>query len=123
MFHAPHASDKALNITLAVGTKLVRGAITIIASAFTGNDKTGIDDSADERYAFVDRLFVLFFGMESEAEFAEKKLADDFDIAEELGTLAFGNDNEEIINVATVMLITEVKANEAVELVKEDVRE
>lgn len=123
MFHAAHAGDEAFNITLAISAKFVCGAITIIAGAFTRNDKTRIDDSADEGYAFVDGLFILFFGMESEAEFAKKKLTNDLDITEELGALAFGNDNEEIINVATVMRIAEVKANETVKLVKEDIRE
>lgn len=121
MFHAPHAGDEAFNVTFAVSAKFVGGAIAVVAGAFAGNDEAGIDDGADERDAFINGLFVLFFGMEREAELAEKKFANDFDITEKLGAAAFRNDDEKVVDVAAIMLIAEVEAHETVELVEKDV--
>lgn len=123
MFHAAHAGDKTFDVAFAVSTEFVGGAVAIIAGAFAGNDESGVDDGADEWHAFVDRLLVLFLGMKSEAELAKEKFADDFDVAEKLSALMLGDDNEEVVDVATVMLIAEVETDETIKLVEEDVGE
>lgn len=94
-----------------------------MAHATSGNNKSGVDDGADEWYAFVDRLFILFVGMESEFEFEAEIFFDNTDVAEELFALFHGDDDEKVVNVATVMLIPEVELNETVELVEKDIGE
>lgn len=122
MFHTAHTGDKPLDIAFAISTEFVGGAVTVVAGAFARNDEPRIDDGTDEGHAFVYGLLVLLFGMESETKLAKEELANNFDVAEELGALRFGDDDKEVVNIATVMLITEIETNEAVKLVKEDVR-
>lgn len=50
-------------------------------------------------------------------------MGDDGDIAEKLGFLLHGDDDEEIVHVAAVMFVTEVHGDEAVELVEVNVRD
>lgn len=123
MFHAAHTGDEAFDITFAVSTEFVSGAITVAAGAFAGNDEARINHGADKRYALIDGLLVLFLRMESQAKFTEQEFANHLDIAEELGALTLGNDNEKIVDVATIMFIAEIKTDEAVELIEKDIRQ
>ncbi len=86
MFHVAHASDKTINISLAIGGKFVGGAITIAAHAFARYNKVWIDNGANERNAFVGRLFILFLGVEGEFEFGAKILFDHLHVAQKLLT-------------------------------------
>lgn len=94
-----------------------------MAHAAAGDDETGIDDGADEGHAFVDRLLVLFAGMEGELELLAQVFFDDADIAKHLGALFHGNNDEKVVDVATVMFVAEIELDEAVELVEEDIGE
>lgn len=60
--------------------------------------------------------------MESERKIVFKELVDDVDVAKELSLLGGGNDDEEIVDITAVMMITEVVDDKTVELVEEDVR-
>lgn len=62
-------------------------------------------------------------GMESEFELEAEIFFDNADVTEELFALFHRDDNEEVVNIATVVLISEVELNEAVELIEEDVGE
>ena len=123
MFHTTHTGDKPFDIAFAVGAEFVGGTVAVVPGAFARDDEAGIDDGTDERNAFVDGLLVLFLGMESKAKFAKEIFADDLDVAEKLGAAALRDDDKEVVDIATIVLITEVEAYETVELVKEDIGE
>ena len=61
--------------------------------------------------------------MESEFEFEAEIFFDNADVAEELFALFHRDDDKKVVDVATVMLISEVELNEAVELVEKDIGE
>lgn len=118
-----HTGNEAVNIALATGRKFIGSFESFAARATARNDKTRIDDGADEGDAFFDGLAVLLFRVESEVEFAFEKLLDGVDVAKELLALLGGNDDEKVVDVAAVMFIAEIESNVAVELVEEDVGE
>ena len=91
------------------------------AGAVTGDDETGVDDGADEGDAFVGELLAALMRMESEMEIFEKVMFDDVDVADELVFLRERDDDIKVVNIATVMFITEIHGDEAVELVEEDI--
>ena len=62
-------------------------------------------------------------GMESEFEFEAEIFFDNADVTEELFALFHGDNDEEVVDIATVVLIAEVELNETVELVEENVGE
>jgi hypothetical protein len=81
----------------------------------------GVDGGAEEGDALVDGLEVAFVRVEGEVELMLEVMLDDWDGGEE--ALLVGVDDEEIIDVAAIMLEAEVVGDEAVELVKEDIGE
>jgi len=123
VFRGAHAGDEAVDVAFAASRKFVGGFEGFAAGAATGDDEAGIDYSSDEGNTFVDRLAVLLFWVESEVKFAFEKLLDGVDVAEELFALLGGNNNEEVVDVTTVMFIAEVESDVAVELVEENVGE
>ncbi len=118
---AAHAGDETFDVAFTFGGEFVGGIVGVAAHAFAGDDKAGINNDADERDAFVGVLFVLLFGVEREAEFVEEEFANNLDVAQELFFFRFGDDDEEIVDIAAVVFVAEVEADEAVELVEEDV--
>lgn len=65
----------------------------------------------------------MFMGMEGEFELEAEIFFDNTNVAEELFALFHGDDDEEVVDIATVVLIAEVELNETVELVEENVGE
>ena len=61
--------------------------------------------------------------MESEFEFKAEILLDNADVAEKLFTLFHGDNDEKVVDIATIVLISEVELNETIELVEENVGE
>lgn len=61
--------------------------------------------------------------MEGEFELEAEIFFDNADVAEELFALFHGDDDEKVVDVATVMLISEVELDETVELVEKDIGE
>lgn len=94
-----------------------------MAGAAAGNDEPRIDDGADERYALVNGLFILFMWMESEFELLAEIFFDNTDITKELFALLHGDDDEKVVDVTTIMFVAKVELDEAIELVKEDIGE
>lgn len=123
VFRGAHAGDEAVDVAFTASGKFVGGFESFAARATTRNDETRVDYGSDERDTFVDGLAVLLFRVESEVELALEKLLDGVDIAEELFALLGGNDNEKVVNVATVMFVAEVESDVAVELVEENIGE
>lgn len=123
VFRGAHAGDEAVDVAFATSRKLVGGFESFAARTTTRNDETGVDYGSDERDTFVDGLAVLLFWVESEVKFTFEELLDGVDVAEELFALLGGDDNEEVVDVATVMFIAEVESDVAVELVEENVGE
>lgn len=116
------AGNDAFEVASAVGGEVVGGLVGFAFSAVARDDKTRVSDGADERDAFTDKLFAAFVGMEGEVKFIAKVRFDDADVADELVFLLEGDDDVEIVDVATVMLITEFVSNKAVELIEENIR-
>lgn len=123
VFRGAHAGDEAVDVAFTASGKFVGGFESFAARATTRNDETRVDYGSDERDTFVDGLAVLLFRVESEVELALEKLLDGVDVAEELFALLGGNDNEEVVDVATVMFIAEVESDVTVELVEENIGE
>lgn len=123
MFDGTHAGDEAVEVAGAGGGEVVGGLETVAASAAAGDDKTGVDDSANKGDTFLDRLTVLLFGVEGEVKFLFEKFRDNGEVAEELSATGHRDDNKKVVDVATIMFVAEVKSNVAVELVEEDVGE
>lgn len=123
MFHVAHAGDKTVDIALTVGGEAISGAVAIIAHAFARNNEARIDHGANEGDALVGWLFVLLLGMESELELGAEIFFDNFDIAQELLVLVHRHQNEEVVHIASIMFIAEVKLDVAVELVEENIGE
>ncbi len=123
MHERAFARDDAFETAGAVSGEGVGGRMSVAAGAFTGNDKTGVDDGADERYTLADGLGVDFVRVKLETELVTEVVANNGDIAHELGFLVHRDNDKEIVNVATVMFITEVESNKAIELVEEDIRD
>lgn len=122
MEHRAFASNKTFDETFATSGKFVGGSVSFATGAVTWHDETGIDDGADERNAFVDGLSVDFVRMKGEFE-ALKILVDNGNVTHELRLLGHRNDNVKVVDVATVMSITEVESDEAVELIEIDIGE
>lgn len=122
MKESAFASDETIDSTFATGGKFVGGGMGFAASTMTRNDKAGVDDGADERDAFVDRLSMNLARMKGEVE-ALEKLANNGDIAHDLMLLRHGDDNVKIIDVATIVLVTEVDSDKTVELVEVNIGE
>lgn len=122
MKHGAFAGEESVGLAEASSGEAVGGLMSFATGAMAGDEKTGIDDGADERDAFVGELFAALMGMESEVEILGEEMIDNVDIADELVFLREGNDNEKVVDVATVMLVAEVHSDEAVELVEEDIR-
>lgn len=112
--------NEAFDITDTAGGKLVGGGVGFATGAVAGDDKTRVDDATGEGDAFVGGLSVDFVGVESEVELTEKMI-DDSDVAHDLGFLRHGYDDEEVVDVAAIMFITEVDGDKAVELVEKDI--
>lgn len=123
MGDATDAGHDTVDVALAVGGELIGGGKTFATTAFAEGDETRIDDSADEGNTVVGGLAEALLGMEREVEMLFEEMVDDVDIAKELSTLRGGDDNEEIIHIATIMMITELVGDETVKLVEEDVGE
>lgn len=123
MFCGAHAGDEAVDVAFAASGKFVGGFESFAAGAATRDDEARVDYGSDERDTFVDGLAVLLFRVESEVKLAFEKLLDGVDVAEELFALLGGDNNEEVVDVATVMFITEVESDVAVELVEENIGE
>lgn len=123
MFRGAHAGDEAINVAFATGRKFVGGFKSLAAGAAAGDDETGINNRADKGDTFVDGLTVLLFRVESEVEFAFEEFLDGVDVAEELLALVGGDDDEKVVDVATIIFVAEFKSDVTVELVEEDVGE
>lgn len=123
VFGGAHAGDETVDVAFAAGGEGVGGFVGLATGAAAGDDEPRIDNGADEGDAFVDGLAVLLLRVEGESELAFEELLDGVDVAQELLALVGGNDDEEVVDIATVVFIAEVKHDEAVELVEEDVAE
>lgn len=123
VFRGAHAGDEAVDVAFAASRKFVGGFESLAARTATRDDEAGIDHSPDEGYTFVDGLAVLLFWVESEVKFTFEEFLDGVDVAEELFALLGGDDNEEVVDVTTVMFVAEVESDIAVELVEENVGE
>ena len=115
--------NDTVDVAVAVGGELVGGGETFAFAAVANGDEAGIDDGADKGNAVSSRLAKAFLGVQREVEFLFEEMADNVNVAQELRTFGGGNDDEEIINIATVVRIAEVVDNETVELVEENVGE
>lgn len=123
MLRGAHTGNEAVYVAFTTSGELVSGFESLAARTATRNNEARINYRADERDAFVDGLAVLLFRVESEVEFAFEEFLDGVDIAEKLFALFGGNDDEEVVDVATIVLVTEVKSDVTVELIEEDVGE
>lgn len=113
-------SDETFDGAFTASGKFVSGGMSFAAGTVTRNDKARVDDGADERNTFVDGLSMNLVGMKGEVE-ALKELTNNGDIAHDLMLLCHRDDNVEIIDVATIVLVTEVDSDKTVQLVKIDV--
>lgn len=121
MHEGAFAGDESFDAAFAGGGEAVSGLVGFAAGAATRNDKPRVDDGTSEGNAFVDGLFMLLMWVKFEFKFVAEIVRNDTDITEELFLLLHGDDDEEIVDVATVMLVTEVHSNETIELVEVDI--
>lgn len=82
MLKCANTRGEAFEFALASGGEFVGCRVGVVAGATAGIDEARIDNGADEGDAFVDGLFVLFFGMKGEAEFGFEIFCNDVDVAE-----------------------------------------
>ncbi len=98
------------------------GGASVFLKARTGEDGAGEDFGAEKWDAVRGELFILFIGVEGEAERGDE-IGDDREVAEELRLFIKRDNDEEVVNIAAVMLVAESEGDEAVELVEVDVGE
>lgn len=115
------AGNDAVNVAVAVSGELVSGGEAFALAAVANSNEARVDDGADKGNAVSSGLAKALLGVQREVEFLFEEMADNVDVAQELRTLGGRNDDEEIINIATVVRIAEVVDNETVELVEENV--
>ncbi len=122
MGYGADSGDDPVDITGAIGGEVVCGSKTFAATACAERNKARINDGTNKRDAVVGGLAKAFFRMEREVEIFFQKMIDDVNVAKKLSTLCSRNNNKEVINIATVMMITELMDDETIELVEENIR-
>lgn len=123
MLESAHSGSKAFEFPMTSGGEFIGGGISIFAGTTAGINESWVNDGADERNAFTDGLFVLLFRVESEAEFGVEIFCDDVDITQKLCTFFHWNEDEKVVDIASIVFISEFKFHETVELVEKNVGE
>ena len=84
-------------------------------------DTVRVDAGAEEADAASDGLDVAFLGVEDEVELGVEELLDAGDVLESLVVLTLGDEEDEIIYIASVVFVPEVEFDETVELIEVDI--
>lgn len=121
MLQATHAREDASRVADALGGETVGGLVSLALGAAAGDDEPRENGSANERRTMIDGLDIAFLGVKGEIELLAQKALDQIDVAQQLLSAFERNENIKIIDIATIMGITQLMDNVTVELVKENV--
>ena len=121
MLQATHAREDASRVTDTLGGEAVGGLVSLALGATARDDESWENGSANKGRTMIDGLDIAFLGVKGEIELFAQKALDQIDVAQQLLSAFERNKNIEIIDIATIMGITQLVDNVTVELIKENI--
>lgn len=118
MGNGANPRDDSVNIASAVSGETISGSEAFAATASTESNKTWINDSTNKGNAMVGGLAKTLLRVKRKVEIFFEEMVDNIDITKKLSTFGGGNNNEKVVNVATVVMIAELVNDEAIELIE-----
>ena len=121
MFQATHAREDTDRVADALGGEAVGSLVSFALGAAARNDEPWENGSTNKRHAMIDGLDIAFLGVKGEMKLLAQEALDQVDVAQQLFSAFKRNENIKIIDIATIMGITQFVNNIAVELTKENI--
>ena len=121
MFQATHARKDASRVTDALGGEAVGSLVSLALGAAARNNEPRENGSANERRTMIDGLDIAFLGVKGEMKLLAQEALDQVDVAQQLLSAFERDKNIKIVDIASIMGITQIMDNVTVELIKENI--